>query len=561
MRGATYSNGAPTEHEHEKIKAKKDGLSAQAVAHFGGVESHAVQARKNANNLTRQATNSTELYTLVCASGRAAIFVSDSTIHLVFLAKSREQAGLGTALVEELIVKCRRTFWRNLGTATQLAGRRPRRYQICVTLQECLRSHIHFYKAAGFDVDSGVSGETTSCTYDLSRDSCRILVEQHTYREAMQSIVLPLGRSPWMLRQVEHALKAGPTPRCVLTRVIVDNGRFKSEWESYWKLNGWVVMDPEHAYTLLLNSKKHRQVGVDTEALQGHRGMKNPPAEWGMAMVQLATADAMVIEFVWDEESEKLRPSAQLQKLLQDGGIIKFTWGPEFSDRWPGFAQLRGLTDIQRAKSQVGGQRGNTAPASLVEGLSHACSTLHQDKVCITKESMADRFRQHQNTSVYMMSDCAFLAYAGRDALAVLLAACFMGPDKAGSGQTASLSGRAASTKHQKCKRTGPPREELLKKLKWEHTRAEPVYQTWQRATGAWCATIDFRKLEEQSREGLERFNGKTEKIERDDAKKIVAVDRAAAVALRRLAGEADESPDESTDDEGDDDENDDNEY
>ena len=174
---------------------------------------------------------------------------------------------------------------------------------------------------------------------------------------------------------------------------------------------------------------------------------------------------------------------------------------------------------------------------------------------------MASRFRQHKNTSLYMMSDCAFLAYAGRDALAVLLAACFMGPDKAGSSQTASLSGQAASTKHQKRKRTGPPREELLKKLKWEHTRAEPVYQTWQRATGAWCATIDFRKLKGQSREGLERFNGKTGKIERDDAKKIVAVDRAAAVALRRLAGEADESPDESTDDEGDDDENDDNDY
>ena len=35
-----------------------------------------------------------------------------------------------------------------------------------------------------------------------------------------------------------------------------------------------------------------------------------------MAMVQLATADAMVIEFVWDEKLKELRPSAQLQELL-----------------------------------------------------------------------------------------------------------------------------------------------------------------------------------------------------------------------------------------------------
>ena len=97
-------------------------------------------------------------------------------IHLVFLAKSREQAGLGTALIEELIVECRRTFWRNLGTVSLLAGRRHRRHQICVTLQACLRGHIRFYEAAGFDVDRSVSDEGTSCTYDLSRDSCRLLV-------------------------------------------------------------------------------------------------------------------------------------------------------------------------------------------------------------------------------------------------------------------------------------------------------------------------------------------------------------------------------------------------
>ena len=119
-----------------------------------------------------------------------------------------------------------------------------------------------------------------------------------------------------------------------------------------------------------------------------------------MAMLQFATADAIVIEFVWDEEREKLRSSAQLQQLLQDEGIIKLTWGTEFSDRWPGFAELREVTNIQRAKSQVGGGRGETAPASLTEGLSHACGTLQHDQVQITKEPMAERPRNHQNTSL-----------------------------------------------------------------------------------------------------------------------------------------------------------------
>ena len=108
----------------------------------------------------------------------------------------------------------------------------------------------------------------------------------------------------------------------MLTRVIVDNGHLDSQRKDYWKRNGWVVMDPEAAYKLLLNSKKHQQVGVDTEALQGRRGMKKPPAEWGMAMVQLATADAMVIEFVWDERIQALRPSAQLQQLLRELGFF-----------------------------------------------------------------------------------------------------------------------------------------------------------------------------------------------------------------------------------------------
>ena len=158
-----------------------------------------------------------------------------------------------------------------------------------------------------------------------------------------------------------------------------------------------------------------------------------------MAMVQFATANTIVIEFVWDEKGRTLRPSAQLQKLLQDKHTIKVTWGPESSESWPEFAELRGVTDIQRAKSQVGGACGDNAPASLTKGLSHACSTLHHDQVLITKESMANRFLNHQNTSVHRMGDCEFLAYAGRDALAVLLAACFMRPDKAGSGQAASL--------------------------------------------------------------------------------------------------------------------------
>ena len=68
----------------------------------------------------------------------------------------------------------------------------------------------------------------------------------------------------------------------------------------------------------------------------------------------------------------------------------------------------------------------------------------------------------------------------GRDALAVLLAACFIGPDKAGRGQTASLSGQAASTKHEKRKRasTDPPRKQLMDALDWEETRANQVYST-----------------------------------------------------------------------------------
>ena len=158
---------------------------------------------------------------------------------------------------------------------------------------------------------------------------------------------------------------------------------------------------------------------------------------------------------------------------------------------------------------------------------------------------MAGRFRRHQNTSLYGMSDCAFLAYAGRDALAVLLAACFMRPDKAVSGQLASLSGQAASlsTKRQKRKRTStdPPHTQLLAAFDWEDTSANPVYVTT-RLGDLWCATIDFRILKGQGREGLWKFN-KCTKIETEDAKMKVAVDLVAEVALRRLDGEPDESP------------------
>jgi hypothetical protein len=68
-----------------------------------------------------------------------------------------------------------------------------------------------------------------------------------------------------------------------------------------------------------------------------------------MAMVQSATADAMAIEIAWDEGRKELRPSAELQKLLQDECTTKLTWGPEFTGCWPEFDKLRAVTDIQRA--------------------------------------------------------------------------------------------------------------------------------------------------------------------------------------------------------------------
>jgi hypothetical protein len=192
--------------------------------------------------------------------------------------------------------------------------------------------------------------------------------------------------------------------------------------------------------------------------------------------------------------------------------------------------------------------------------------------VRITKENMRNLiFERNGNNSLSKMTNPDFLAYAGRDALAVLLAACFMGPDKAGSSQTASLSGQAASTKHQKRKRTSPPRTEhqkrastgpprkrtrhctrheaqLLDDLGWEDT---PFYSTVRHDDDLWCATIDFDILVKQGRKGLDKFKERTSTIQRDDANKKEAIDRACAVALRRLDGEADESPDdESSEDE-----------
>ena len=105
---------------------------------------------------------------------------------------------------------------------------------------------------------------------------------------------------------------------------------------------------------------------------------------------------------------------------------------------------------------------------------------------------MRKRFQFHHNTSVFNMMDHEFLAYAARDALVVLLAGCFMGPDKAGRGQAASLSGQVAIAKHQKRKRAGPPSTELLKELDWEHTRAKPVYSTARPDDDEWYTTIDF---------------------------------------------------------------------
>jgi hypothetical protein len=152
-----------------------------------------------------------------------------------------------------------------------------------------------------------------------------------------------------------------------------------------------------------------------------------------------------------------------------------------------------------------------------------------------------------------------------------LLAGCFIGPDKAGPdkagrGQAASLSGQAVAmqkkrkraspprTEHQKRASTGPPRKrtrheaQLLDALEWEDT---PFYSTVRPDDDLWCATIDFDILVKQGRKGLDKFKERTSTIQRDDANKKAAIDRACAVALRRLDGESDESPDdESSEDE-----------
>ena len=385
----------------------------------------------------------------------------------------------------------------------------------------------------------------------------------------MFSVAPTLGEGTWTLKDVEQALAAdGAEPQCKLKRLLVCNGNRHLCWHD-WGRRGWKVTNPEEAYTQL-NHKKYRLVGVDTEGLQGRKGC-TPPPQCGMAMVQLATPDAMLIEIVWDEQTGMLKPSAQLQELLRDEHSIKVTWGLEFSVTWPEFEMLQGIADIQQTKRQVGFAQGGDVPASLTDGLSHACRSLKPEQgghVRITKENMRNLiFERNGNNSLSKMTNPDFLAYAGRDALAVLLAACFMGPDKAGSSQTASLSGQAASPKHQKRKRTGPPRTEhqkrastgpprkrtrheaqLLDDLGWEDT---PFYSTVRPDDDLWCATIDFDILVKQGRKGLDKFNERTSTIQRDDANKKEAIDRACAVALRRLDGEADESPDdESSEDE-----------
>ena len=83
--------------------------------------------------------------------------------------------------------------------------------------------------------------------------------------------------------------------------------------------------------------------------------------------------------------------------------------------------------------------------------------------------------------------------------------------------------------------------------LDWVETAANPVYKTT-RPGDLWCASIDFKILAIQKRGGLGKFKKRTTKIQREDANMKVAMDRAAAVALRRLAGETDESPDASSD-------------
>ena len=390
----------------------------------------------------------------------------------------------------------------------------------------------------------------------------------------MFSVAPTLGEGTWTLKDVEQALAAdGEEPQCKLKRLLVCNGNRHLCWHD-WGRRGWKVTNPEEAYTQL-NHKKYRLVGVDTEGLQGRKGC-TPPPQCGMAMVQLATPDAMLIEIVWDEQTGMLKPSAQLQELLRDEHSIKVTWGLEFSVTWPEFEMLQGIADIQQTKRQVGFAQGGDVPASLTDGLSHVCRSLKPEQgghVRITKENMRNLiFERNGNNSLSKMTNPDFLAYAGRDALAVLLAACFMGPDKAGSSQTASLSGQVANTKHQKRKRTSPPRTspprtehqerastgpprkrtqheaQLLDDLGWEDT---PFYSTVRPDGDLWFATIDFDILVKQGREGLDKFNGRTSTIQRDDTNRKAAIDRACAVALRRLDGESGESPDdESSEDE-----------
>ena len=371
--------------------------------------------------------------------------------------------------------------------------------------------------------------------------------------EKMFSVVPTLGKGTWRLKHVEQALAADRAkPRCKLKRLLVCNGNDHLCRGPEWEGRGWQVTNPKEAYAQL-NHKKYRLVGVDTEGLQGRKGC-TPPPQWGMAMVQLATPDAMLIEIVWDEETKMLKPSAQLQELLRDEHSIKVTWGLEFSETWPEFEMLQGIANIQQTRRQVCVAQGGDVPASLTDGLSHACRSLKPEQgghVCITKENMRLIFERNENDSLRKMTRLDFLAYAGRDALAVFLGACFMDvdhtwPDKAGSDQAASLRTNARQKrKHnsQPRQNTVPPRIALMNLLLPGSSRKldSVIVPKQLRLSSLWCATINFTNLlKDQPKDVRERFEDKSSIMCQANKLKD-AQDKAAKVALKRWGGLSDD--------------------
>ena len=371
--------------------------------------------------------------------------------------------------------------------------------------------------------------------------------------EKMFSVVPTLGKGTWRLKHVEQALAADRAkPRCKLKRLLVCNGNDHLCRGPEWEGRGWQVTNPKEAYAQL-NHKKYRLVGVDTEGLQGRKGC-TPPPQWGMAMVQLATPDAMLIEIVWDEETKMLKPSAQLQELLRDEHSIKVTWGLEFSETWPEFEMLQGIANIQQTRRQVCVAQGGDVPASLTDGLSHACRSLKPEQgghVCITKENMRLIFERNENDSLRKMTRLDFLAYAGRDALAVFLGACFMDvdhtwPDKAGSDQAASLRTNARQKrKHnsQPRQNTVPPRIALMNLLHPGSSRKldSVIVPKQLRLSSLWCATINFTNLlKDQPKDVRERFEDKSSIMCQANKLKD-AQDKAAKVALKRWGGLSDD--------------------